>query len=95
MKAFGITAKDLTAPAKKGAGRSKTSVAGKTKTVKASKSTKGPKSGAKAAVKFKGPNGEAWTGRGLTPKWLASLVAQDRSNEEFAVQAEQPDADQS
>ena len=38
-----------------------------------------------AAAKFKGPNGETWSGRGLTPRWLTALVAQGRSKEEFAI----------
>ena len=38
-----------------------------------------------AAAKFKGPNGETWSGRGLTPRWLSALVAQGRSKEEFAI----------
>jgi DNA-binding protein H-NS len=43
------------------------------------------KSGKPVAAKFKGPNGETWSGRGLTPKWLTSLVAQGRTKQEFAV----------
>jgi DNA-binding protein H-NS len=38
-----------------------------------------------AAAKFKGPNGETWSGRGLTPRWLSALVAQGRTKEEFAI----------
>ncbi len=38
-----------------------------------------------AAVKFTGPNGEAWSGRGLTPRWLTALLAQGRTKEEFAI----------
>jgi DNA-binding protein H-NS len=38
-----------------------------------------------AAAKFKGPNGETWSGRGLTPRWLSALVAQGHSKEEFAI----------
>ena len=38
-----------------------------------------------AAAKFKGPNGETWSGRGLTPRWLSALVAQGRAKEEFAI----------
>jgi DNA-binding protein H-NS len=38
-----------------------------------------------AAVKFRGPNGETWSGRGLMPRWLSSQVAQGRAKEEFAV----------
>ena len=38
-----------------------------------------------AAAKFRGPNGETWSGRGLMPRWLSSLVAQGRTREEFAI----------
>lgn len=40
-----------------------------------------------AAAKFKGPNGETWSGRGLTPRWLSALVAQGRAKDEFAITA--------
>jgi len=45
------------------------------------------KSGNPAPVKFRGPNGETWTGRGLTPKWLSSRIAAGQSREDFAVTA--------
>ena len=38
-----------------------------------------------AAAKYMGPNGETWSGRGLTPRWLSALVAQGRTKEEFAI----------
>lgn len=38
-----------------------------------------------APAKFKGPNGETWSGRGLMPRWLSSLVSQGRRKEEFAI----------
>ena len=38
-----------------------------------------------AAAKYTGPNGETWSGRGLTPRWLTALVAQGRTKEEFAI----------
>lgn len=38
-----------------------------------------------AAAKFTGPNGESWSGRGLTPRWLSALLAQGRTKEEFAI----------
>ena len=82
MAAFGITVKDLQSPAKKTGRKSKDANLVKAKAAKASK---GPKSASKVEPKFKGPNGEAWSGRGLTPKWLAALVAQGHSKEEFAV----------
>lgn len=77
MAAFGITVKDLQAPAK---GGRKTKSAGKAKTKKTASRT-----GSKVAAKYKGPNGETWSGRGLTPKWLTTLVGEGRSKEEFAV----------
>jgi DNA-binding protein H-NS len=42
-------------------------------------------SGSQVAVKYRGPNGETWTGRGRMPKWLAALEADGRSKEEFRV----------
>lgn len=40
-----------------------------------------------AAAKFRGPNGETWSGRGLMPRWLAALVAQGKTKEEFAIKS--------
>lgn len=40
-----------------------------------------------AAAKFRGPNGESWSGRGLMPRWLSALVAQGRTREEFAIKS--------
>jgi DNA-binding protein H-NS len=82
MQAFGITVKDLQTakpakggkPGRKGAG----------KAARPAKKAAG-KSGKPVAAKFKGPNGETWSGRGLTPKWLTSLAAQGRTKQEFAV----------
>lgn len=81
MAAFGITVKDLVAPDKKRAGKVKPA-----KDV-VKKAARGPKPNSKVEAKFKGPNGEEWTGRGLTPKWLKSLIEQGRTKEEFAVAA--------
>lgn len=36
-------------------------------------------------VKYKGPNGETWTGRGQKPVWLAELLKQGRKIEEFLI----------
>ena len=84
MAAFGITVKDLQVPAKKAGRKVKGDATAKVKTPKA---TKGGKPTGKVEAKYKGPNGETWSGRGLTPKWLASLVAQGRSKDEFLVGA--------
>lgn len=82
MQAFGITLKDLqTAKPKKSGkpGRPKSKVT-TTKAPKAANKVKQP-----VPAKFRGPNGETWSGRGLTPRWLATLVAQGQSKESFAI----------
>jgi DNA-binding protein H-NS len=44
------------------------------------------KSGAKGAVKYRGPNGETWSGgRGRKPQWVVQALKDGRSLEEFAV----------
>jgi DNA-binding protein H-NS len=38
--------------------------------------------------KYRGPNGEEWSGRGNTPKWLTALEATGRTKNEFLIQQE-------
>ena len=38
-------------------------------------------------AKYRGPNGEEWSGRGLQPRWLSALIAVGRTKEEFAIAA--------
>lgn len=45
------------------------------------------KSANPAPAKYRGPNGETWSGRGLMPRWLAALVAGGESKESFAINA--------
>ena len=83
MQAYSITFKDLQSGKGRGA---------KAKSKAATKSTgsKGKQKTKKATVlaaKYRGPNGEAWSGRGLMPRWLTALVAQGKKKEEFAVTA--------
>ncbi len=85
MQAFGITVKDLQGAKPANAvkvGRGKKAAAAK-KPAKTSKMA-----GIAVAAKYRGPNGETWSGRGLTPKWLAALIAQGQSKESFAVNAQ-------
>ena len=42
--------------------------------------------GAKRAAKYRGPNGEEWSGRGRMPNWLAALEAEGRGREVFLIQ---------
>lgn len=36
-------------------------------------------------VKYRGPNGEEWSGRGRLPKWVQVAEAEGKSREEFRV----------
>ena len=41
---------------------------------------------AKSAIKYRGPNGEPWSGgRGRKPQWVTEALQQGRNLEEFAV----------
>ena len=37
------------------------------------------------AAKYRGPNGETWSGRGRAPKWLEALEAQGRQRAELSI----------
>lgn len=80
MEAFGITIKDLQTVAAQRKGRPKSASA------KKPAASKSKRAGVAVAAKYRGPNGETWTGRGLTPRWLASLLEQGRTKEEFVIQ---------
>jgi DNA-binding protein H-NS len=81
MQAFGITVKDLG-----GKSSAKKSKPGRpAKAGKVAKVRKSKAAGVPVAAKFRGPNGETWSGRGLSPKWLSALIAQGRSKSDFAV----------
>ena len=40
-----------------------------------------------AVAKYRGPQGETWSGRGLMPRWLTALVAQGKTKEDFAIKS--------
>ena len=86
MQAFGITVKDLQAPKGRGAkGKPKAKApktAGAPKVAAAKKKATSP-----VLAKYRGPNGETWSGRGLMPKWMSALVAQGKTKEDFAIKA--------
>lgn len=44
-----------------------------------------PKVRKSPAVKYRGPNGEAWSGRGRTPLWIRDLEAQGKLRSIFLV----------
>ncbi|MCB2000810.1 MAG: H-NS histone family protein [Rhodoferax sp.] len=85
MQAFGITVKDLQAATSRGAkagGGRKRQAAASAKGGKASKMA-----GTTVAPKYRGPNGETWSGRGLMPRWMSHLVDQGAKKEDFAIGA--------
>ena len=84
MQAFGITVKDLRltgAELRKAKSKTKASPTAAGKAVGAKKK----KSAAAVAAKYQGPNGESWSGRGLTPRWLTALLAQGKTKDDFAI----------
>ena len=83
MSAFGITLKDLQFNKVRANGIKKPQTRPKIKKVNV-----GVKKSTIVAPKYRGPNEETWSGRGLTPRWLATLLAQGRKKEEFAIKAE-------
>lgn len=87
MQAFGITFKDLQ-PGKVRGAKAKAKAKSKTAATAKSAGSKGKKKGATVvAAKYRGPNGETWSGRGLMPRWLATLVAQGQAREDFAIKS--------
>jgi DNA-binding protein H-NS len=84
MHAYGITVKDL----QRGMGKV-TAKAGSRKMPVAARKSINKKRASKTKVgvpaKYRGPNGETWSGRGLTPRWLTALLNQGRRKEEFAI----------
>ena len=82
MQAFGITTRDIDLGKRRGAkgkGKGKAVVPGK-RAGAAVKKASNP-----VPAKFRGPQGESWSGRGLMPRWLSALVAQGQSKETFAI----------
>ena len=86
MYAFGITLKDLqTTKVSKPLKVEKEPVDKPTKVKKvlARKGNTQP-----VAAKYQGPEGQTWSGRGLTPRWMASLLEQGRDKPEFLITAD-------
>jgi len=85
MTAFGITLKDLQ-PAKVAVKNAGSKGAGLKKRAAKRGAAAKTKESSSVPAKFRGPNGETWSGRGLMPRWLSALVAKGRTKEEFAVE---------
>jgi DNA-binding protein H-NS len=94
MKAFGIPLAEVSkalakTPGKTGRGRpAKVALPAKRRRKTRASSVQAAKKarkGKRVPIKFKGPEGEAWSGRGKQPVWLRKLVAAGRKPEEFKV----------
>jgi DNA-binding protein H-NS len=77
MGAYGITAEELSRPAPKA--RSKAPPA------KPASPARGKKPVVSSPAKYRGPEGQQWTGKGTAPKWLNDLVAAGKSREDFLI----------
>lgn len=82
MQAFGITLKDLQSASLK---RGKSILSPKPHRGSGKPGTARTRKSVAVAAKYRGPDGESWSGRGLTPRWLAALLAQGRLKEEFVI----------
>ena len=85
MQAFGITARDLQIDKAVKGTRSALRAALPAQAGKKARKTSSKLQGLPVAAKYRGPNGESWTGRGLMPRWLKTLVEQGRGKEEFLI----------
>jgi DNA-binding protein H-NS len=78
MAAYGITAEELSRPAPK-AQKPRQPLA------KAASPAKGKKPAAASPAKYRGPEGQQWTGKGTAPRWLNDLVAAGKTREDFLI----------
>ena len=85
MIVFGITLKDIQIGRARKSKAATNIAATRESTVKVKR--KGGKASMVVPAKYRGPGDETWSGRGLTPRWLAALMTQGRAKEEFAVKS--------
>ena len=79
MHAFGITAKDLQVAKDIKATKQPVAIKNRVKTAGAKPQ------GAPVAAKYRGPDGQMWTGRGMMPRWMKALVEQGRARDDFLI----------
>ena len=78
MVAYGITAEELSRPAARAA-KTRQPLA------KAASPAKGKKAVVPMPAKYRGPQGQTWTGRGIAPKWLSELLVDGKTREDFLI----------
>ena len=86
MHVFGITLKDIQTGKARNT-KVKTKTAALAESVGSKVKRKGGKAFTVVPAKYRGPDGETWSGRGLTPRWLAALMTQGRAKEEFFIKS--------
>ena len=47
--------------------------------------TRHPAKGVSVPAKYRGPNGETWSGRGLTPRWLVALEKGGKKRDSYLI----------
>ena len=82
IAAYGITAEELSRPAAK-ASKPRQPL---DKSVSHAKSKK---PAVPSPIKYRGPEGQGWTGRGTVPKWLKDLIAQGKAREDFLIRQDE------
>ena len=82
MAAYGITAEELSRPAAKAA-KPRQPLA------KSASPAKNKKPAVPSPAKYRGPEGQEWTGRGTAPKWLNDLVAVGKTRDDFLINQNQ------
>ena len=45
----------------------------------------GKRKGAKVAPKYRGPDGELWSGRGMKPRWMVAALKKGKKIDDFAI----------
>ena len=78
MAAYGITAEELSRPAAKAA-KPRQPLA------KAASPAKGKKPAVPSPAKYRGPEGQTWTGHGTAPRWLNELLVDGKTREDFLI----------
>ena len=86
MLVFGITLKDIQTGTVRNT-KATTKTVATAKSVGSKVKRKGGKASTIVPAKYRGPGDETWSGRGLTPRWLAAQITQGRAKEEFAVKS--------
>ena len=43
----------------------------------------------KQPARYRGPNGEEWSGRGPAPRWMKPLLGEGRTKEDFLIKSEE------